>query len=157
MFSGSVIWRGFVYSLLMCIGKIFTGLWLIRIKFNLPKPKIITQIRNILSIPQKSKPTLLNSQNLNSISLYPGAIVGTAMVARGEIGFLIATTAQTIGILGPEFSLLYLTIIWAIVLCTIFGPVCTGILVRRVKRLQNQERTDRREEKPDPLGIWGLG
>jgi len=70
-------------------------------------------------------------------------IVAFAMVARGEIGYLIASLSQSSGTLqlqhrdgtgveenGEE---IFLVIIWAVTLCTIAGPVSVGILVRRLK------------------------
>lgn len=56
-------------------------------------------------------------------SLYPPAITGLAMIARGEIGFLIASVAEARGIFSSSgnstgSSELYLIVIWATVLCT---------------------------------------
>ena len=86
------------------------------------------------------------------------------MMARGEIGFLIAALAQSRGIFAAENeesgtrensgSTIYLVAMWAIVLCTVIGPVSVGLLVRRVKRLQLQRRE--RSGGEDPLGIWGV-
>ena len=44
---------------------------------------------------------------------------------------------------------------WAIVLCTIIGPLGIGTLVKRVRRLQT-ERREGRSLAADPLGIWGV-
>ncbi|EEA23500.1 hypothetical protein TMatcc_002372 [Talaromyces marneffei ATCC 18224] len=90
-------------------------------------------------------------------SLYPPAIIGLAMIARGEIGYLIAALAQSRGIFSSstdgESSDAYLVIIWAISLCTLIGPIAVGTLTRRVKRLQ-QIRVNTGGE--DPLGVWGI-
>ena len=81
------------------------------------------------------------------------------MVARGEIGFLISSVAESNGIYNNDgddgTSELFLVITWAILMCTVLGPVTVGLLVRRVKRLQEVERS-RRTGKEDPLGIWGV-
>lgn len=96
----------------------------------------------------------------NPRSLYPAAMLGTAMTARGEIGFLIASIAETTGLLASSSrprngsSEIYLVVTWAIVLCTIIGPLGVGTLVKRVRRLQSE-----RAKTPgasDPLGIWGV-
>ena len=68
-------------------------------------------------------------------------IIASAMVARGEIGFLIASLSESSGTLilqqngipvegstGDDF---FLVIIWAVVLCTITSPITVGILVRK--------------------------
>lgn len=89
-------------------------------------------------------------------SLYPPSILGLAMVARGEVGYLIASLAQSQGMFGTEssggISEIYLVIIWAISICTLIGPICVGTLVKRVKKLQEV----RGDFGPDPLGVWGI-
>jgi Kef-type K+ transport system membrane component KefB len=92
-------------------------------------------------------------------SLYPPFILGLAMVARGEVGYLIASIAESQGIFSSGSSSegssdIYLVVIWAISLCTLIGPILVGTLVRRVKKLQ-QSRKDS-GSGPDPLGIWGI-
>ena len=97
------------------------------------------------------------------LSLYPAAILGTAMVARGEIGFLIASLSESNrtfaavpseGAAGADNSDTFMIVIWAIVLCTVIGPIGVGILVRRVRKLQADGRT--RSAGPEPLGDWGV-
>ncbi|KAI0687338.1 hypothetical protein C8Q76DRAFT_635401 [Earliella scabrosa] len=72
-------------------------------------------------------------------SLPAAAFIGVAMVSRGEIGLLIAQLARTgshsgdgdsgsSGLLGDEA---FLVAIWAILLCTLVGPVSVGVVVRR--------------------------
>lgn len=89
-------------------------------------------------------------------SLYPSSILGLAMVARGEVGYLIASLAQSKGIFSSgssdEISEIYLVVIWAISICTLVGPICVGTLVKRVKKLQTMRTTD----SPNPLGLWGI-
>ena len=85
------------------------------------------------------------------------------MMARGEIGFLIAALAESKGIFASRDesaaeedggSRIYLEVTWAVVLCTVIGPVSVGLLVRRVKKLQRQRRELGGGE--DPLGIWAV-
>jgi hypothetical protein len=103
------------------------------------------------------------SKNIDKpLSLYPAAILGTAMTARGEIGFLIASLAETTGLFAfsdatkrsTGSSEIYLVVTWAIVLCTIIGPLSVGMLVKRVRRLQSERENN--PGKADPLGIWGV-
>ena len=94
-------------------------------------------------------------------SLYPASILGLAMVARGEIGYLIASLAETDGIFespssqqqSSASSEMYLVVIWAIALCTIIGPICVGTLVKRVRKMQTQRV---QSGGVDPLGTWGV-
>lgn len=96
----------------------------------------------------------------NPRSLYPAAMLGTAMTARGEIGFLIASIAETTGLFASSSrpsdgsSEIYLVVTWAIVLCTIIGPLSVGTLVKRVRRLQSERA--KTPGSSDPLGIWGV-
>ena len=95
------------------------------------------------------------------------------MVARGEIGFLISSVAESKGIFRsasepePESagasSELFLLVTWAIVLCTVVGPICVGLVVRRIKKLEKLRAGtgagaaaggDRGSR--DVLGVWGL-
>jgi hypothetical protein len=94
-------------------------------------------------------------------SLYPASILGAAMVARGEIGFLVSSIAQSNGIFaaneGDEASSdLFLVVTWAILICTVVGPVAVGLMVKRVRRLQEAERKGDRSGREDPLGVWGV-
>ncbi|KFZ13835.1 hypothetical protein V501_03501 [Pseudogymnoascus sp. VKM F-4519 (FW-2642)] len=203
MFSGSVVWRGIVYTILMLFAKLITGLWLVRVDISLTKviPKNMCSsifwgrkakkevgstasaadthelqpqgdaavrpptVENTTAKDQRTEPSsIASTANLskpkNPRSLYPAAMLGTAMTARGEIGFLIASIAETTGLFASSSrpsngsSEIYLVVTWAIVLCTIIGPLGVGTLVKRVRRLQSE-----RAKTPgasDPLGIWGV-
>lgn len=97
------------------------------------------------------------------LSVYPSLILGSAMVARGEIGFLISALAESRGIFTTttvewdstrdSSQDIFLIVTWAIMLCTIIGPVSVGLFVRRVRRLE--KRKDGGGEK-DVLGVWGV-
>ena len=224
MFAATLVWRGIVFTILMLIGKLVTGLWLIRIAA--PSDTMATKIkafRHRLSIslssnlglarsadgsksqarntaddpgskampdvcialttygergprrssdrplqsvsaqPRSSPTPQLAASGTRSRSLYPASIVGTAMMARGEIGFLIAALAESTGVFAShhvsaaqeENGLeIYLVVVWAVVLCTVIGPLSVGLLVRRVKKLQRQRREHGGGE--DPLGVWGV-
>ncbi|KAK2814469.1 hypothetical protein FQN49_008176 [Arthroderma sp. PD_2] len=108
--------------------------------------------------PESSSPA--SSKIDKPLSLYPAAMLGTAMTSRGEIGFLIASLAETTGLFASRSeartgsSKIYLIVTWAIVLCTVIGPLSIGMLTKRVRRLQSE-----RERTPganDPLGPWGV-
>ncbi|KAK6824741.1 hypothetical protein PG987_012235 [Apiospora arundinis] len=101
------------------------------------------------------------------LSLYPPGIVSCAMVARGEIGFLISSVAESKGIFRTSSSSsaseeegaseIFLIITWAIVVCTILGPLCVGLLVRRVKKLEGRSAPGQVEgNKKNVLGVWGV-
>ncbi|RPD62148.1 hypothetical protein L226DRAFT_463681 [Lentinus tigrinus ALCF2SS1-7] len=77
--------------------------------------------------------------SMTAASIPPAVFMGVAMVSRGEIGLLIAqlartgsdsrsSEASTSGLLGDEA---FLMAIWAILLCTLMGPISVGVVVRR--------------------------
>ena len=200
MFSGFVVWRGMVYTVLMLLGKAFTGLWLVRFQSPslvvpsswraLPLPQIrcwgLQRARQGASTSDATQcstmsgPGTQNEANKRTAdathpkhrkmlpkprSLYPASILGAAMVSRGEIGFLIASLAESKGTFKSsssktttsrdEASEIFLIVIWAITLCTIIGPLSVGTLVRRVRKLQRQQQDTNTTN--DPLGVWGIG
>ncbi|KAJ5170606.1 uncharacterized protein N7500_003389 [Penicillium coprophilum] len=48
MFSGQVVWRGIIYAILMTIGKMITGLWLIRFSPS-PVSGLVSTIKKLLA------------------------------------------------------------------------------------------------------------
>lgn len=181
MFNSGVVWRGCVYTILMIIGKLACGIWLLR--FELPSwlklkfrssssspatthgdPAEAAEATSQLSVATQqtranSSAKLQNRAHqipepAKPVSLYPSTIVGCAMVARGEIGFLISSLAEANGIFGEDpDGELFLLVTWAIMLCTIIGPVVVGAMARRLKSLSEKHSgTDRR----DVLGVWRL-
>jgi hypothetical protein len=235
MFSGEIVWRGILYTILMLFAKLVTGLWLIRMP--LPQLNLSLPRRRLSSLPascfswgsgkgkangkerarstsnqvrshdsrvnlepegndnqdstnknttgeavnhqssetptpkpdstsQQTQTPTSNTKKINKpLSLYPASMLGTAMTARGEIGFLIASLAETTGLFTSSTSIstqtatgsseIYLVVTWAIVLCTIIGPLSVGTLVKRVRRLQAER--EKNPGKADPLGSWGVG
>ncbi|KAF7188079.1 High-affinity Na(+)/H(+) antiporter NhaS3 [Pseudocercospora fuligena] len=196
MFTSSILWRGFVYTILMLFAKLICGLFLVRFAtplipiqalskrfrksmsscwpwpFRTGKaaitPSPTSQIAHVAPA-QRQERSLSQERQQNSsrkrphvpkpISLYPAALLGSAMVARGEIGFLISSVAESDGVFGSDgeegSSELFLVVTWAILLCTLLGPIAVGLMVKRVKRLQERERS-KQTGKDDPLGIWGV-
>ncbi|KAL4947329.1 Sodium/hydrogen exchanger family-domain-containing protein [Aspergillus filifer] len=113
------------------------------------------------SAPQPPQSQEVHRQPSSSLppkpkSLYPASILSLAMVARGEIGYLIASLAESNGIFGDTSqgsTETYLIVVWAISLCTLVGPISVGTLVKRVKTLQQQRANT---GGVDPLGVWGI-
>ena len=114
-----VLWRGTLYALLMGLAKLCVGV-------------------PILLWGTFSKGSAGNTASLAArtrSSAYPALFMGVAMIARGEIGLLIAQLARTQssssstqGLLGDET---FLVCIWAILLCTLLSPISVGFIVRR--------------------------
>jgi len=95
-------------------------------------------------------------------SLQPPLILACAMTARGEIGFLISAVAESKGVFSSTNvppateSDIFLVVTWAIVLCTILGPLGVGLAVRRVKTLEERKNREREGAGRDVLGVWGV-
>ncbi|KAK5133556.1 hypothetical protein LTR08_007595 [Meristemomyces frigidus] len=129
------------------------------------QPTAAADRENEAPAPRTSSATQANSSSRKGAappkprSLYPATMLGSAMMARGEIGFLIASVAESSGVYssgsGETSSELYLVVTWAVLLCTIVGPVAVGLLVKRVRRLQALERSES-TGRADPLGVWGV-
>ncbi|KIP03344.1 hypothetical protein PHLGIDRAFT_244399 [Phlebiopsis gigantea 11061_1 CR5-6] len=125
-----ILWRGILYAILMGIAKLCVGVPIL-LCGTLTKPP---------QVPSSSLTTRARN------STYPALFMGVAMIARGEIGLLIAQLARTQsssssdrGLLGDE---VFLVCIWAILLCTLLSPISLGIIVRRLGHKITQ-------------GIWG--
>ncbi|CAO2649417.1 Nn.00g068020.m01.CDS01 [Neocucurbitaria sp. VM-36] len=103
-----------------------------------------------------------SSNPAKPFSLHPPLILALAMCARGEIGFLISGVAESKGIFSTtgatssEPSDIFLVVTWAIVLCTIIGPLGVGLSVRRVKKLQGRKNEQQEGAGRDVLGVWGV-
>lgn len=188
MFSATIVWKGFVYAVLMFVGKLACGFWLIRIPYFqkdkkasesssvrqtggvLPSLHAATehteqtdagpqsnQGRKLTTPTASGRNTHHNTDAAKPLSIYPGIIVGCAMVARGEIGFLISALAESNGIFGEEAdSSIFLVVTWAIIICTVVGPILVGTLVKRVKRLKGEAKRGRAGTEKDVLGVWGV-
>ncbi|KAI0021776.1 Sodium/hydrogen exchanger family-domain-containing protein [Xylariomycetidae sp. FL0641] len=204
MFTGEVVWRGIIYSILMMFGKLVCGAWLLRMPVSVSGPggtfkafvtscytRVLSRVRPQSSKAKQTRPvpssqaTEMTSRQVSGespaeepsssenqalgpssvepakpLSLYPSAIMAFAMVARGEIGFLISSVAESKGIFrrpdesSSEASELFLIVTWAIFLCTIIGPVSVGLLVRRVKKLKKASAASRGSK--NVLGAWGV-
>ncbi|KAM0244161.1 hypothetical protein ACHAP5_006548 [Fusarium lateritium] len=207
LFTGPIVWRGVIYTILMIIAKLACGLWLV--SFTNPyrafaqiiqrfSPKLGktskslvpgTQCADSTPTPSHEEDSVVQSaQERNGIpleptngtntaqtspqvhnstpkpekplSLYPACIVGVGMVARGEIGYLISALAESKGIFGRSAdgqpSELFLIITWAITLCTIIGPISVGLIVNRVRQLENGSQKVRGGSKRNVLGAWGV-
>ncbi|KAH7008844.1 Sodium/hydrogen exchanger family-domain-containing protein [Ilyonectria destructans] len=205
MFSGPIAWRGIIYTILMTVGKLACGIWLVSFANPLhsikhfvqrllylfrrqstplvpgaqcvdsessaasqARPEPITERGVVLlqsltdTTPHPVSPEVRNStpKPEKALSLYPACMIGLGMVARGEIGFLIAALAESKGVFGRppngQPSELFLIVTWAISLCTVIGPICVGLLVNRVNQLEMRSQKRRGEGKRNVLGAWGV-
>ncbi|KAF4451841.1 hypothetical protein F53441_5160 [Fusarium austroafricanum] len=201
LFTGPIIWRGVIYTILMTFAKLACGLWLVsfanpfRVLSKLTKrftPKLKKCSKRMVpgaqfmdnagstTMTEHAEPhdavpletlngagSQVSRQVRNStpkpekaMSLYPACIVGIGMVARGEIGYLISALAESKGIFGAsadgQSSELFLIVTWAITLCTIIGPISVGLIVNRVRKLENASQKETGEGKRNVLGAWGV-
>lgn len=206
MLTGEIVWKGLVYTVLMMFGKLFCGVWLLRLPEKLKRPKRATSkkdgkklaveecqtpakaaaesdtsatvatgaashqgIRDVAKSDQalshytESRQTDKNTvpAGVKPRSIYPASILGCAMMARGEIGFLISSIAESKGIFTNgvdtgSSSKLFLCVTWAIVLCTIIGPLSVGLLVQRIKKLQRRVQKAGGQVQGGVLGSWGI-
>lgn len=190
LWQPTVLWKGIVYAVLMCLAKLAVGLPILfypatvsfaqslptrtgravrslGAKFNAHVAEISRRLRRepppatrTEALPGAHKAPTDNvaeekhaQSNHHSntgmrsawyqmtASIPPAVFMGVAMVSRGEIGLLIAQLARTgtesngvssesrsPGLLGDEA---FLVAIWAILLCTLVGPISVGLVVRK--------------------------
>ncbi|GIZ48947.1 hypothetical protein CKM354_001199000 [Cercospora kikuchii] len=124
LWTGEAIWHGVVYTLLMMLGKFLVGIWLpvwascSTSKGNTGKSEL----------PSVEKAADAGHAAKVKPSIYPGLLLGMAMVARGEIGLLIVEIGYNNTPYVTQAG--FLTAIWAILLNTILGPIAVGLLVK---------------------------
>ena len=163
-----MLWRGVVYATLMAAAKVTVGfpimLWSViswpdvrtagrSFAYSVRRTAVCSHRRTTASartedgVANEAQDVPLSrtadaAPRLSSLrtSAAPAAFMGIAMVARGEIGLLIAQVARgseplSGGSASGSGSLLgeesYLVCIWAILLCTLVGPIGIGFIVRR--------------------------
>ena len=124
-----------MYSVLMLIGKLLVGIWIpIRDCVEMKRVPVESE-----DSEGKTKTKLkFSPAKPNKDSWIAGLILGSAMLARGEIGVLILqvslTTSQANAGSGNAISVMdnetYLIGIWAVAWNTIVGPVAFGQLVK---------------------------
>ncbi|KAJ7768677.1 Cation/H+ exchanger [Mycena maculata] len=114
--SSRVVWRGIVYAMLMGLAKAVVGLWM------LVWPDRGAG-RRCEPLPRPPHPDFTAPRS--------AALVGLAMIARGEIALIVAEISRPLlGITSPEpFAL----VIWAILLNTAGGAIFVGFLLRERK------------------------
>lgn len=111
-------WHGITYAILMMLAKLVVGIWI----------PIWSYLR-----PRKAPPT---ASAVGMAGGYPGnavkagVLLGSGMVARGEIGLLIIQLGYDSGN-GPIPYDLYIVAIWALVLNTIVGPILVAVTLMR--------------------------
>ena len=126
-----------------------------------PEPPI-NQTAAATSAPTSSGERRSSPNPPKPMSIHPPLILALAMCARGEIGFLISGVAEANGIFSAsgeatnEPSDIFLVVTWAIVLCTIIGPLGVGLSVRRVKKLQKRKNKQQEGAGRDVLGVWDV-
>ncbi|KAK4056447.1 hypothetical protein OIO90_002590 [Microbotryomycetes sp. JL221] len=152
LFTGTLIWKGFVYATLMTIAKVSVGLTIIlfdTVRWIMLKQRTTTNQTTLdgrngfdsdetfnggleQTMSQNESSSLTIGDKLRFKSLPAAGFLGFAMVARGEIGVLILQVAHNSSgqerILGDEA---YLVGLWAVTLCTIVGPVVFAVIVKR--------------------------
>lgn len=143
LFGGRTVWQGVVYSVVSLVAKLVCGAFVLvdhtfakwrrskgRKAQPAPQPTKTADTQAKKATFPPSKP----DNSPRQPSLWPVAtLLGSAMVARGEISLLIVNVAREAS---PELmpdELFYLAI-WATLLCTIIGPVVVGLIVKQLER-----------------------
>lgn len=166
LWTGRIIWRGILYSLLMMLGKFLVGLTILGWDVSRPAPplKEILPVdsfatlptstssalsENEKSPPRKKKPSRFHLPTKGSYA--PAFLLGSALIARGEIGVSHIQLLSSLPNSQVTHSLLqilvlqvaynsegqvlqgepYLIGIWAVMLCTLLGPLTLNFGIKR--------------------------
>lgn len=141
------MWQGICYTIIGIFSKLICGVFVIlshtltnwrRKKMRMPQvfKRKAPSRTGASETPSSSTATFPPSTGLktSSPSLLPvSALLGSAMVARGEISLLILNLAREASPRLMPDDLFYIAI-WATLLCTIVGPLTVGIIVKRMQR-----------------------
>ncbi|KAL4861280.1 hypothetical protein BDV12DRAFT_208166 [Aspergillus spectabilis] len=126
LWTGKRIWRGVVFTLLMGFAKFIVGVWIpLWQLFSRGKTKKAKRSKE--SPGEENRSGDIAESDWSTVCL-SGLLLGSAMVARGEIGLLIIEIGYNETSYVSEDA--FITGVWAILLNTIIGPVIVGILVR---------------------------
>ncbi|KAK7056627.1 hypothetical protein VNI00_002344 [Paramarasmius palmivorus] len=130
--SSRVVWRGWVYSFLMMVGKFVAGL-----PFLIWSDKDTGKRWFCLSAGERNAVEPIPSFNATSLTpLQSALLVGTAMVARGEIALIVAQLARhlLVGDYGSTegTSEAFAVVIWAILVNTVGAATGVGLALRRM-------------------------
>ncbi|KAL4745380.1 hypothetical protein BDW72DRAFT_211482 [Aspergillus terricola var. indicus] len=140
LWTGKRMWRGIVFTLLMVFAKFIVGIWvplwqaLNRSKSGNPRRPPSPPYQGGRQRDEEAETDLRDGANekpakegTKTIWL-SGLLLGSAMVARGEIGLLIIEIGYNETSYVSEDG--FITGVWAILLNTIIGPVAVGLLVK---------------------------
>ncbi|KAG6917364.1 hypothetical protein DXG01_002829 [Tephrocybe rancida] len=141
--SRRVIWRGIVYSLLMVLAKAVVGLWIL-VWPDTPSGHGWCGSRRKEPVIQAPKEPNMSTSSAEHADEHKAvdvtrtrsaALVGLAMVARGEIALIVAQLARPLlvgdTIIGPhETSEPFAVVMWAILVSTVGGALGVGSLLR---------------------------
>ncbi|KNE72334.1 hypothetical protein AMAG_16819 [Allomyces macrogynus ATCC 38327] len=93
-----------------------------------------TTLSTVESQPTAAPPSTTDYDTLVDVRVSAATLLGLGLIARGEIGIVIAQLAYAAGttsnavLLGEEP---FLVAMWAIVLCTVVGPAAMAVVARR--------------------------
>ncbi|CAP87133.1 Pc24g02250 [Penicillium rubens Wisconsin 54-1255] len=137
LWTGERIWKGIVYTLLMTFAKYIVGIWVPiwqlasggkSHKESHGEQKSQGQLKTEVNNPSDEEQSDQEKGKMWKRAWLAATLLGSAMVARGEIGLLIIEIGhnETPYVSDEGFY----TGVWAILLNTIIGPVSVGLLVR---------------------------
>jgi hypothetical protein len=150
LWTGKRIWRGVVYTLLMafakvcrytsrmaigltnhiqCIVGIWIPIWQLALGGKSPSKEESNEKQEGQRQHQNEEEKRKNRKgNTWNRAWLAAAVLGSAMVARGEIGLLIIEIGHNETPYVSDEG--FITGVWAILLNTVIGPVTVGLLVR---------------------------
>lgn len=142
--SGRVVGRGIGYAVLMVAAKFVVGNWIFAPSHgqgypaaSLPSANSTADVRatmaETLTQPALARSPMDSEPPLSRMTRTRAALLlGTAMVARGEIALIVAQIARPLLVTGGAGEEAYTVVIWAVLVSTVLGAVGVGWVVRGV-------------------------
>ncbi|KAF9280353.1 hypothetical protein BGZ68_007296 [Mortierella alpina] len=90
----------------------------------------LAKLTTMIAVSSKDSSASASGLHSSRISYNVRWMVGTAMIARGELGLLMAQQAQQQGVMSPT-AMVVTT--WSVVLCTLIGIGALGLVMKKGK------------------------
>ncbi|KAI4526011.1 hypothetical protein K525DRAFT_289102 [Schizophyllum commune Loenen D] len=128
--SSAVVWKGIVFSILMVLCKAVVGVWMLVWPDAVCGRGWFGSRKGPPTRPEDQKEQTQSEKDARKSRWWSAALLGMAMIPRGEIALIVAQLARPL--LSPEGegdSEPFAVVIWAILVTTMGGALGVGFLL----------------------------
>ncbi|KAI5824985.1 Sodium/hydrogen exchanger [Schizophyllum commune Tattone D] len=130
--SSAVVWKGVVFSILMVLCKAVVGVWMLIWPDAASSRGWFGSRRDPFPRNEDPEEHTRSEKDARKSRWWGAALLGMAMIPRGEIALIVAQLARPL--LGPEGegdSEPFAVVIWAILVTTVGGALGIGFMLRK--------------------------